>query len=628
MTMRTALLPFLLMFFSMMVIHGASAQGFDWATSGGVVSTANSFLGALDLARDPEGNIYVFNDGNTPQQCQGDTVQPMGGPGSSNAYVHKFNSAGELQWIRPVGPQFQPFSIRCDEAGNPYLLGRTLESTMIVGDTTLNTTAFRNYLLKLSPDGDLIWAHNTGMPSTGGFSRTTMLHYASGQLYFQSANLGMACIDTAGAPVASLAATSYVPQTAFSNLWFKNAVSLSNGDVVVAGEHRGELAFANEPSVPGDGAAAALNRYFFLRCSADLDSIQWFRSHGSFTDRFEHNIPLAVDPSDNIYTSATLGFNSPITFGPDQITNSTLGNGIDAILKMDADGTPLWMRAINATGSTYAYGLTMKDDGNSLYLCGQQTGSTATFGPSVILTSATGGGFIAEITTAGDFTNGFPTGVPGTPPNSVQSFSYALISQGEGRYVVSGKLSTLSPWELSCVERIPNRGFFLTEFTGLPDEVPEPQIAQDGSTLMATPAFTGNIQWLLNGEPIAGANGQSHEPVENGSYSVIYTNETGCTGSVTSSVLVVINTGVDPLTASAQGLRAWPNPTEGLFILQGLPASGTVEVTVVDAMGRSVISFISVGPTATIDTQQWSNGVYWLRAIGGTGQQVVRIVKQ
>lgn len=626
--MRQALTQFFPLLVGILGGLHANAQGYTWASSGGVTAVANSFSGALDLARDPQGNLFLFNDGNTPQQCQGDTVQPNGGPGSINAFVHKFNSAGELQWIRAVGPQFQPFSIRADEAGNAYFLGRTLATTIIVGDTTVNATALRNYLLKLSPEGELVWAHNTGMPSTGGLGRTTLLHYANGLLYFQSGNLTMASLDTAGVPQTSLAATSYVPQTAFTNLWFKNAVSLGNGDVIIAGEHRGELAFGTDPSQPGDAGAAALNRYFFVRCSADLDSIRWFRSHGSFQDRFIHNIPLVVDLSDNIYASATLGFNTPIVFGPDQVTNTTLGNGIDAVLKMDADGTPLWMRPINSTASTYAYGLTLKDDGNNLYLCGQQTSSTATFGPAVINAATTGKGFIAEISTDGEYLDGFHTGVPAQPPGALQSPSFALVSQGNGRYVVCGQLNTLSPWELSCTERIPNRGFFITEFTGSSDLVPLPTITQVGGTLIASPDFDGSIQWLLNTELIPGATGQTYEPTENGNYAVIYTNVDGCTSSATSAVLVVTTTGLAGTTATASSLEAWPNPTEGALFLRGLPASGTVRIAIVDATGRTVAAQNAVGLNAHIDTMALQSGVYWLRVGDGAGQQVLRFVKR
>ncbi|MEZ4758075.1 MAG: T9SS type A sorting domain-containing protein [Flavobacteriales bacterium] len=605
----------------------AQAQGYTWTSSGGVAGLANSFSGALDLARDPQGNLYLFNDGNTPQQCQGDTVSPSGGPGSVNAFAHKFNSAGELQWIRPVGPQFQPFSIRADEAGNAYFLGRTLVNTLIVSDSTLNVTATRNYLLKFSPDGELVWAHNTGMPSTGGLARTTLLHYAGGRLYFQSADLSMASIDTTGNGLITLAATSYAPQTAFPNLWFKNAVSLSDGDVIIAGEHRGELAFGSNPSLPGDAAAAALNRYFFLRCSADLDSIRWFRSHGHFRDRFEHNIPLATDASGNIYACATLGFNTPIPFGPDVITNTTLVNGIDAVLKMDADGTPLWMRQLNSSASTYAYGLTLKDDGNSLYLCGQQSSSTLTFGSTVITASATGKGFIGEIDTDGAYLIGFHTGVPAQLPNALQSFAYALVSQGDGRYVVCGQLNTLSPWELSCVERIQNRGFFVTEFTGLPDEVPQPTIVQDGNTLIASPAFSGTIQWFLNGEPIEGATGQSYEPTVNGSYSVSYTSEQGCEGTASSEVIAVINTGMDEATAGNAALLAWPNPTEGMIVLDTPMHRPGSPITVRDAMGRAVLQFRTSTERTTLELSALPAGIYLVQV--GTGQEAqhVRVVK-
>ncbi|MCB0769889.1 MAG: T9SS type A sorting domain-containing protein [Flavobacteriales bacterium] len=622
--MRTALLLLLLLPCTL----DLSAQGHTWASSGGVAATANSFSGAIDIAHDPQGNLFLFNNGNAPQQCQGDTVFPSGGPGSSNAFLHKFNSNGELQWIRPVGPSFQPFSIRADEAGHAYFLGRTTANTIIVGDTTLSVTAFRNYLLKISPEGNLVWAHNTGMPSTGGTGRTTLLHYANGLVYFQSGNLSMASIDTTGVLEASLSASAYAPQTAFPNLWFKNAVSLSDGDVVIAGEHLGELAFGAEPGLPNDPTAAALNRYFYLRCNADLDTIRWYRSHGSFKDRFEFNIPLVADGSDNIYTIATLNFNTPITFGPDAITNTTLGNGIDAVLKMDADGTPLWMRPIDSPSSTYAYGLTVKDDGNSLYLCGQQSSGSATFGSAVITASATGKGFIAEINVDGEYLTGFPTGVPAQLPNALQSLAYALVAQGDGRYVVCGQLNTLSPWELGCVERIPNRGFFVTEFTGLPDEVPHPAIEQDGITLIATPEFTGTIQWFLNDEPIEEANGQSYEPTVNGSYSVSYTSDQGCEGTATSELLLVINTGLDASNDPERVLQAWPNPADDQLFLSGLPVTGAVRISIVDAMGRTMAEQQATGPNATIDMKHLPHGAYWLRMNSANGQQVLRVVKR
>ena len=626
--MNTRYTIYISLVFSAFLSLNATAQSFGWEASGGTVGTTNSFSGAMDLARDNAGNLFLFNDGNTAQQCQGDTVQPLGGPGSSNTYVHKFDPAGTLQWIRPVGSQFQPFSIRCDDSGNAYLLGRTLTNTIFLSDTTVSVIAFRNYLLKLSPDGDLVWLHDTGMPFTGGVSRTTLLHYAAGKMYFQSGDLSMACIDTAGADVGTLAASSYAQQTAFPNLWFKSAVSLSNGDVVIAGEHRGELAFPGYPSQPGNATSSALNRYFFLRCDDSLNVIQWYSSHGSFLDRFQHNIPLVVDPLDNVYASVTLNFNTPIVFGPDVLTNSTFGNGIDAIIKMDGAGEPLWMRSIQATGSTYAYGLVWKDDDSGLLACGEQI-SSATFGTSVIQAFTSGRGFIAEIDPDGNFLRGFPSGVQGQAPTSLQSFSYALASDGTGNYFVAGRLSTLGPWELSCTSRIQNLGFFLATFTGAPDEVPEPQIVQVENTLIAEPVFNGSIQWLFNGEPIPNAIDQSYVPTENGSYSVIFTNETGCTGSDTSSVTQVITTGLLPTDGrSSEGLLAWPNPTDGTVLLSGLGNGGPVRITITDAIGRTWMDVGAHAPGTPLDLHALPSGVYWLCTENSDGVKALRIVRQ
>lgn len=146
--------PVLATAFTLLLHPGnANAQGFQWSTTGGAAGISNSFMGAMDIARDPAGDLYLFNDANTAQQCQGDTVQPLGGGGSLNTFIHKFDADGILQWIRPIGPFFQPFSIECDDAGSIYLLGRTLTSDILLADTVLSVTANRNHLLKFAPTG-------------------------------------------------------------------------------------------------------------------------------------------------------------------------------------------------------------------------------------------------------------------------------------------------------------------------------------------------------------------------------------------------------------------------------------------------------------------------------------------
>lgn len=602
----------------------ANAQGFQWSTTGGAAGISNSYMGAMDIARDPSGDLYLFNDANTAQQCQGDTVQPLGGGGSLNTFIHKFDADGILQWIRPIGPFFQPFSIECDEAGSIYLLGRTLTSDILLADTVLSVTANRNHLLKFAPNGDLIWHHDTGMPLTGGVGRTTLLHHAAGRLYFQSGNLSMACIDTSGAPVGTLTATSYVPQTAFQNLWFKSAVSLSNGDLVVAGEHRGELAFGTNPSLPGDPNAAALNHYFFLRLGPELDTIHWFTSHGSFLDRYEYDIPLIRDGADQVYAAVTLNANTPITFGPDQIT-STLVNGLDAIVKMDANGSPLWMRALpNTSNSAYAFALTWKDDDSGLLACGEFT-TTITFGNITLTPGNTGRGFITEVAPDGTFVTGYASGKPAIQPNALQSWGQALASTGGGEYLITGFMNILSNWELSCTPVAPDQGFFLGSFTAVPDSVPTPTITQSGDSLIATPAFGGEIQWFLDGAPITGATGNSIAIPANGSYSVTYTSTTGCTGTAASSSFSVTTMGLGVPNGSST-VDLMPNPTEGPFRITGLTEGSIVRL--VDATGRTLLFRRSHGGSLELDLSHLPNGPYLVRIGSADAVHTLRVLKQ
>ena len=64
---------------ALLAVQALFAQRFDWATTGGASGIANSFGGALDIARDPQGNIYTVDFSNHAQQCQGDTLQPFVG---------------------------------------------------------------------------------------------------------------------------------------------------------------------------------------------------------------------------------------------------------------------------------------------------------------------------------------------------------------------------------------------------------------------------------------------------------------------------------------------------------------------------------------------------------------------
>jgi hypothetical protein len=129
-------------------------------------------------------------------------------------------------------------------------------------------------------------------------------------------------------------------------------------------------------------------------------------------------------------------------------------------------------------------------------------------------------------------------------------------------------------------------------------------------------------QWYLNGEPIQGAVGDSYDYSEEGNYYVEVFNEAGC-----SRFIALPN--ITGLEAHAQALiKISPNPSNGLFLLQGITAAERMDV--LDMQGRSIPYELSLrGDSWLLDMQGARAGTYILR-IGkeGAGQGIKLVVSR
>jgi hypothetical protein len=105
-------------------------------------------------------------------------------------------------------------------------------------------------------------------------------------------------------------------------------------------------------------------------------------------------------------------------------------------------------------------------------------------------------------------------------------------------------------------------------------------------------ALSGNYtyQWLFNGLPIAGATSQTYSPLVDGNYSIIYTNQYGC--SLTSNQLAFVFNSVRDINIDNSLLSVFPNPANSTLNLtyHTLPTeSATLNIiNVLGAVVRSV----------------------------------------
>jgi hypothetical protein len=163
-------------------------------------------------------------------------------------------------------------------------------------------------------------------------------------------------------------------------------------------------------------------------------------------------------------------------------------------------------------------------------------------------------------------------------------------------------------------------------FPVLVDKLPEPTIKENDQHL-ETEQFAA-YQWYFNEEAIEGATNQYFEAIDTGSYHVVVWNENGCEGA---SGYFKKKGGNTPPPFEGMLLNIYPNPGKLLRLRYLSSDEETVEITVVDVMGKTVLTE-RFEQTNTLERdyelQNAPAGVYFVRFKSNTTERIVRWVKQ
>jgi len=586
----------------LLVIVPTFAQRFEWASTGGYATPiVNSFAGAVDIAQDPQGNVYTMDSGNLPHQCQGDTLAPFG---STTTFIYKFNDQGELLFMNRVGASgggsFTPFNIETDDQGNLYLLGQPNGVTsIIVNNDTVPALGNTNQLIKIDPNGNFVWKINTGFASNGN---GCMLQYSNGHIYYQSGNLKISKIDTNNNQVASISASYYSSPTSSNSLMFKGSSVFSNGDLVFAAFSRGVTAFGTD-TLYNTGNPFLVAPVLFLKCDDSLNLL-WAKYASNARDPRRNFIPVAVGTDNNVY--AAMQATGQLVVGNDTILNTiAIPSNQSAIIKLNGEtGNGVWARSLITNGANLAWCMQKAFDGSGIFIGGGYTFNSQ-FGSIPLVTASFPLPFIAKVDFNGDFLKAF--NYIQTPS---QTDASCLLADGNGNYYVGGKLpSNQSAAVFSCIPATTNRGFYLGKFSELPDSVPTPSIVQNGSLLTAIPNFSSPIQWFFNGVEIPEANGQTYVATEDGNYTVTYSYETGCVGSANSEIQNVIISTIENLLTTL--FQVYPNPSSEFI---NIKTNSKEPIQIIDISGRIIIEINSIEETSKIiSLTNLSNGIYFIK---------------
>lgn len=603
--------------FMLLAANCLFAQRFNWATSGGYVGIANSFNGAIDIAVDPQGNVYTMDFGNGLQQCQGDTIDKLS---SYTTFIYKFNPQGNLLFVSRVGAlsgDFYGYNLETDDAGGVYVLGQpTGVTSIIINDDTVSAIGNTNQLIKLDANGNFAWKINTGAATNGN---GCMLQYSNGYLYYQSGNLTVSKIDTGGIIGASLSASFYSSPTASTGLIYKGSGVFSNGDILLAAISAGRVAFGTD-TLNNIGNPFLTRPVLLVRCDTNMNVV-WARYASNVRDPDKNFLPVAIDSSDAVYVGVQVNYEMII--GNDTIgAQGSIFTGEGGIIKIDAAGNDVWARALQSSNTCYAWCMTNTSDNSGIMVGGGYNG-VATLG-SVTLPSAPNGlPFIGKIDANSNFSNVF--GYLSAPS---QTDALCLEAAGNGVYYVGGKLPNTTVPVFSCTPIAPAKGFYLGAFTEQPDSVPIPSITINGTLLTATPTFFGDIQWYLNGNILTGETGQTLNATQSGNYTVEYTYTTGCVGSQTSAVQTINLTSVNNVNEK-DVFVVYPNPSNGLIQFKGLNKShDIINISIKNLKGNTIFSTSTYKDNQLLDITNAASGVYFIEVITARGVTIIKVLKQ
>jgi hypothetical protein len=151
-------------------------------------------------------------------------------------------------------------------------------------------------------------------------------------------------------------------------------------------------------------------------------------------------------------------------------------------------------------------------------------------------------------------------------------------------------------------------------------------ITKDNNGNLVSNFATGN-QWLKDGNIVTGATSQTFKPTENGSYSVIIT-QNGCTGVSSESYYYLI-TSITNFSVDGKEFQTYPNPsrTHISVDLGGEPTEKTT-LRILNSQGKEMLKTSMLRQKTKINISEIPSGIYYIEAIQGVKRGSVKFIKE
>jgi len=542
-----------------------------WANT----AVSNENCNSLSAATDPEDNVYITGYFEATSCAFGGTT--LNGS-NGGIFVTKYNSAGAVVWAKNTGTggTEQGAGIATDQNNNVYITGFFNGAPINFGCSTLNNHGnISAFVAKYDSLGNPLWAQLiAGTRSGQGYNISAQANgvtYATGG--FSGSSVTVAG-DTLSIPYDTIDPMYFVSFDPYGNLLCAQAF-VSGGD----DQNAVCLDLAGNAYLGGDFES---NEFI-----VGDDTVPLTDGHGNenvFIAKFRCNDGPIVNHNFNYTVSP-----ASICFGDSALITFTGGSG----LTISPDSHVTWLDSAHAL---------LHPDTSTLF-----TISGYTYCDAPNMETFTLPVFFARdihITTSQLYLCPDQSGQICVNPG----FSY-IWSNGD----TTACIYTTTPGNYSVTASDNNRCTAVCNHALIAYSPPPFMVNVTGDTLSYNQG--NNYQWLLNGNPIAGATYPAYVMQGAGTYTLQLTDTAGCT--VISDPVV---TGTEQL--KVDGFSVYPNPSTAAWTLMAGPDILGELAEVFDAEGNLVYSHEIKTLPYQIELLA-ARGVYTLK-ISGQGTTVVK----
>lgn len=367
----------------------------------GSVVWAKTFGGAdgdqgNGLAIDASGNVILTGWFASASITFSPTVLNNLGTASSDLFIAKYDSDGNLIWAKSTGGSINDrgYAVSCDANSNIFVTGWYTSSTINFGTgnlTNAGTSTNDIFVVKYDANGTALWAKSVGGTSLDGARAcaTDVLGntYVLGSFSSASINFGTGALNNASSGTYDLFLVKYDPTGTV--LWstkaggnsddLGNGISISGSNIYLTGSFTSSN--INFGSLPTLNNVSAGTSDVFLACYSDAGVANWSKAYGG-SDADEAKC-ICTDASGNTFISGFF-ISSSITFGANTLTNNAAGTKDMFVASCDNAGNSNWSLLVGNYSDEMANGMAKSFNSNAIHFGGMFNSGSVNFGSSTL----------------------------------------------------------------------------------------------------------------------------------------------------------------------------------------------------------------------------------------------------